>query len=184
MSTLLAVRKWDDILPAYRNTPVGDLLAYHNLRRAHRTYERAELLIGMCMDHRNVLRVPDNFAYVLRAGGANLRRIEFKVSFAIAVGGVRAVCLIGHDHCGMVELRSRREAFVKGLVENAGWDRAAAEEHFEKHAGEFEISDAAEFVVTEARRLRDRYPRVMVVPLFYEVRGGVLYQLSEAMEKS
>lgn len=180
MSTLLPVRQWDDILPAYRNTPVGELLAYHNLGRAHRSYETAELLIGMCMDHRNVLRIPDNFAYVLRAGGANFRRLEFKVSFAIAVGGVQAVCLIGHDQCGMVGLGSRREVFVAGLAEKAGWDRQAAEEHFDRHASDFEIRDAAEFVLAEARRLRERYPRVVVAPLFFEVGSGGLHQLADS----
>ncbi len=34
-------------------------------------YVRARLLIGMCMDNRKVLRTPDNFAYVIRGGGAN-----------------------------------------------------------------------------------------------------------------
>ena len=179
MRALLPVNRLDDILPAYRNTPVADLLAYQNLRRIHRSYARAELLIGMCMDHRNMLRIPDNFAYILRAGGANLQRIEFKVSFAVAVGGVRAICLIGHDQCGMVELRSRRDVFVDGLVENGGWERSAAEEHFDKFASTFEISDAAEFVESEARRLQAGYPRVTVAPLFYKVREGLLYQVAE-----
>lgn len=179
MSALLPVNRWDDILPAHRNSPVADLLGYHNLRRPYRTYDRAELLIGMCMDHRNMLRIPDNFAYVLRAGGANVQRIEFKVSFAVAVGGVRAISLIGHDQCGMVDLRAQRDVFVSGLVENGGWDRGAAEEHFEKYAGAFEIPDAAEFVLSETRRLRERYPRVMVAPLFYQIGDGLLYQLAE-----
>ena len=69
MSALLPVKHRDDILPAYRNTPAADLLAYQNLRRPHRSHDRAELLIGMCMDHRMVLRIPDHFAYILRAGG-------------------------------------------------------------------------------------------------------------------
>jgi len=175
---ILPVRRWDDILPAYREMPIGDLLGYHNLRRPHRRYTGAELLIGMCMDNRKVLRIPDNFAFVLRAGGANLRRMEFKVSFAVAVGGVRAVCLIAHDECGMVGLRARREAFVCGLVERGGWERRAAEEHFDRHAPELEIADPAAFVFAEARRLRERYPLVPVAPLFYRVGDGLLYQIT------
>ena len=181
---LLPVRRWEDILPAYRETPIGDLLGYHNLRRPHRQYAGAELLIGMCMDNRKVLRIPDNFAFVLRAGGANLRRMEFKVSFAVAVGGVRAVCLIGHDECGMVDLRARREAFVCGLVERGGWERHAAEDHFDRHAPELEIPDAAEFVFGEARRLRERYPRVPVAPLFYRIGDGLLYQIRDDPQAS
>ena len=63
MSSLLPVNCWDGILPAYRTTPVAGLLAYHNLGTPHRRHDRAEFLIGMCMDNRVVLRIPDNFAY-------------------------------------------------------------------------------------------------------------------------
>ena len=40
----------------------------------------------MCMDNRKHLHIPDNFAFIIRSGGANLRYSEFKVSYAIAVG--------------------------------------------------------------------------------------------------
>lgn len=176
------VREREEILPAYEETPIGDLLAYHNLREPHRQYTQAELLVGMCMDHRNALRIPHKFSYILRAGGANLQRIEFKVSFAVAVGGVRAFALIGHDECGMMGLRSRREAFVRGLVENGGWDRAEAEAHFDKYAPVFEVGDSADFVLAEARRLRERYPRVLVAPLFYRVGDNLLYQIVDRDE--
>lgn len=101
---------------------------FDNCRTPPRTYERAEILVGMCMDNRKVLRLPENFAYVQRAGGANLRRVEFKVSFAVAIGGVRAICLAGHEECGVVNLQARREEFDVGLVKNSGWIREAAEE--------------------------------------------------------
>ncbi len=178
MSAMLSVRHMDGILPAYRSTPVADLVAYHNLRNPHRIYEQAEFLIGMCMDRSIMLRIPD-FAYVLRAGGANLARVEFKVSYAVAVGEVRTICLIGHDQCGMVGLRARRDVFVNGLVENGGWDRREAEQHFDQFSAMFEIGDPAEFVLSEARRLRERYPRVMVAPRMYQVREGLLYQIVE-----
>lgn len=179
MSALLPVNCWDDILPAYRTTPVADVLAYHNLRTPHRIYDRAELLIGMCMDNRIGLRIPDKFAYVLRAGGVNLQRIEFKVSYAVAVGGIRTICLIAHDQCGMVDLRARRDVFVNGLVENGGWERREAEQHFDQFSPVFEIRDSAEFVFSEAQRLRERYPRVLVAPLFYHVGEGLLCQITE-----
>jgi hypothetical protein len=44
----------DDVLPAYRNTPVESLLRFHNMREPlPATYDRPQLLIGMCMDHRH-----------------------------------------------------------------------------------------------------------------------------------
>jgi carbonic anhydrase len=179
VSALLPVNRWDDILPGYRSTPVAGLLAYRNLRTPHRSHDRAELLIGMCMDNRIALRIPDNFAFVLRAGGANLQRIEFKVSYAVAVGGVGTICRIGHNQCGMVGLHRRRELFVSGLVENGGWERREAEAHFDQLSAVFEIRDPGEFVLSESQRLRERYPRVMVAPLFYQVDEGLLFQITE-----
>ena len=169
-----------DIFEEYRETPIADLLAFHNLGVPHRHYTRAQLLVGMCMDHRLRLRVPRNFAYVLRTGGANFRGLEFQISFAIAVGGVRAVCLIGHDECGMAGLASRRESFVEGLMENAGWQREAAEKHFDALAARFETSDSAEFVLSEAERLRRQYPEMLVAPLLYSLGDGALNQIENA----
>lgn len=177
--TLLPVTCAADILPQYRGTPVGLLLEYQNLGRPFDIYATAQLLIGMCMDNRKMLRVPDNFAYILRAGGANLRRSEFKVSFAIAIGGARALALIAHDQCGMVGLTQRREAFVRGLVDHAGWTAENAARHFDERAPDFEVTDAGGFVCAEAQRLSRYYPKLLVAPLFYRVDEGKLYQLQE-----
>lgn len=62
-----------------RHTPIGKLLEYHSLDRALDSDMEAELLIVMCMDNRMHLRVPDNFACMSRAGGADLRPNEFNV---------------------------------------------------------------------------------------------------------
>ena len=175
----MSVASPDDIAPPYRGTPIGLLMEYHNLRRPFETYEQAQLLIGMCMDHRKHLHIPDNFAYIIRTGGANLRYSEFKVSYAIAVGGVQCLALIGHNSCGMVNLHSRREAFVNGLVENAGWDREWAEQHFVHFAPMFEIGNEVDFVLSEAKRLRLRYPKILVAPLIYRIEDNLLYQLRE-----
>jgi carbonic anhydrase len=169
-----------DIPAAYRDSPIGDLVRYHNLGDPGPAYSRAELLIGMCMDHRKHLRIPENFAYILRTGGGNLRASEFKVSYAIAIGGVRAIALLAHRECGMVNLAARRPQFVAGLVEGAGWERETAEEHFDRFAPLFEIGNEIDFVLAEAKRLRLRYPRITVAPLFYEIEEGRLYGLIES----
>lgn len=179
MKRLESVSSMEQIPAAYRGTPIGRLLAYHNLDAPGRTYERAELLLGMCMDHRKRLRIPENFAYVIRTGGANLRHSEFHISYAIAVGGLGAIALVGHDGCGMVNLASRREAFVQGLVEQAGWDAERADEHFRQLAPKFEIGNEVDFVLSEVRRLRLRYPRVLVAPLLYRVDDALLYLVRE-----
>ena len=178
MTRLLPVRTAEDILPPWRGTPVGDLLRCHNLGESLPNYAPGSLVIGMFMDNRKNLRMPDNFAFVLRAGGANFRRAEFKLSFAIAVGGARAIALIGHDQCGMVGLHTRRDAFIDGLVRHAGWGREEAELHFEQWAPFFEVGDAAAFVASEADRLQRRYPKVPVAPLMYLIGDGLLHQIA------
>jgi carbonic anhydrase len=75
------------------------------------------------MDNRKHLHIPDNFAYIIRSGGANLRYSEFKVSYAISAGGIKHIALIGHNNCGMVNLNSRKDQFVYGLEQNAGWTK-------------------------------------------------------------
>ncbi len=175
---LRAVDSEKDIDAAWRETPIGDLLRYHNLGIKPKAYERAELLIAMCMDNRKTLRLPDNFAYILRAGAGNLRRMQFKFSFAIAVGEVKAIAIIGHSDCGMNQLSERRSQFIAGLIQNGGWDAAAAARHFDEHVGEFQIVDTIAFAEDEAARLRQVYPRITVAPLFFTVEDGRLHQLS------
>ncbi len=178
MHRLVAIRSVDEIPAQYQNTPIGHLLEYHNLERPLDAYTQAQLLIGMCMDNRKHLRIPDNFAYIIRAGGANLRYSEFKVSYAIAVGGVRAIALIGHNHCGMVNLIARQAQFVQGLVD-AGWEREYAEQHFQHFAPMFEIGNETDFVLSEVKRLRLRYPKVLVAPFLYRVEDNRLYWIRE-----
>ncbi|MCL5045438.1 MAG: carbonic anhydrase [Actinobacteria bacterium] len=180
MNRLVPISSSEEIFPEYRETPIGRLLEYHNLNRPFETYSSAQLLIGMCMDNRKSLRIPDNFAYILRTGGGNLRYSEFKVSFAVAVGGVSSIALIGHTHCGMVNLMARRDQFVRGLIRNAGWDEEWAEEHFMHFAPMFEIGNEVDFVLSEAKRLRLRYPKILVAPLLYRVEDNLLYLLKES----
>jgi carbonic anhydrase len=169
-----------DIPAKLRGTPIGELLEYHNLGRDLVPAPAPRLLIGMCMDNRKHLRIPDNFSFILRAGGANLRPSEFKVSYAIAVGGVRAIAIIGHTNCGMVNLMSRSHIFIEGLVKNAGWDKQTAEEHFFHFAPLFEIGNEIDFTLSESKRLRMRYPGVIVAPMLYRVEDNRLYLLDES----
>src|SRR6478735_7218532 len=134
MTEIIAVNYRDDILPEYRDTPVGLLLEYHNLGRAIGASASPQLLIGMCMDSRKSLRIPNDFAFVLRTAGANMRDNEFRISYAIAVGGIRVIVLIAHTDCGMAKLDQSRERFGQGLMDAAGWDQAPREKHSEDSA--------------------------------------------------
>jgi carbonic anhydrase len=179
MNRLIPITSTDDISQPYRNTPVGLLLEYHNLNRSYENYTNAQLLIGMCMDNRKHLHIPDNFAFIIRSGGANLRYSEFKVSYAIAVGGVRAIALIGHTNCGMVNLIARKKQFVQGLVDHAGWQQNQAEQHFHHFAPMFEIGNEIDFILSEVKRLRLQYPTILVAPLLYRIEDNKLYLIEE-----
>ena len=179
MERLMKVSREEDVFEKYRNTPIEALLKYHNLNYPHETYSKAELLVGMCMDNRKHLVIPDNFSFIIRSGGGNLRYSEFKVSYAIAVGGVKAIALIGHNNCGMVDLASKKDKFIEGLVNNAGWEKQSAEEHFMHFAPMFEIGNEIDFVLSEAKTLRIKYPNVLVAPLLYNVDDNKLYLVNE-----
>ncbi len=154
-------------------------MEFHNLNLPIKPYDKAQVLIGMCMDNRKHLHIPDNFAFIIRAGGANLRYSEFKISFAIAIGKVSHIALIGHNNCGMVNLFSRKDEFIKGLVEIAGWEKKRAEEHFMQFAPMFEIGRETDFILSETKRLRHMYPNVKIAPMFYLVEDNKLYLIKE-----
>jgi carbonic anhydrase len=179
MNQLIPINKVSDILPQYRDTPVGLLLEYHNLNRPWDVFLDAKLLIGMCMDHRKRLRIPENFAYIIRTGGANLRQNEFQIAYALSVGEVKGIALIAHTQCGMVNLNARRDQFVQGLAEVAAWEKEKAEEYFFQCAPFFEIRNEVAFVISEAKRLRFRFPHIIIVPLLYRVEDHRLYQIEE-----
>lgn len=179
MKRLVPVTNKEDIFSSYQETPIGLLLEYHNLDREDDYYQNAQLLVGMCMDNRKRLKIPENFAYIIRSGGGNLRYSEFKVSYAISVGGVASIALIAHNNCGMVNLYSKKEVFINGLVKNAGWQKEWAEEHFMHFSPMFEIGNEIDFVLSEAKRLRLRYPKIQVAPLYYDVDNNKIYQILE-----
>ena len=179
MNRLISIANQEDIPDEYQNTPISLLLEYHNLNREFENYSNAQLLVGMCMDNRKHLHMPDNYAFIIRSGGANLRYSEFKVSFAISVGGVKHITLIGHSNCGMVNLVSIKNQFIEKLSENGGWTVEQAEEHFSNYAPMFEINNEIDFTLSETLRLRSRYPKVRIAPMFYKVEDNLLYLIKE-----
>ena len=164
-----------DIPEDLLNTPVAELLKYHNLCLKFKTYEKAEMAVVMCMDNRKQLNIPNRFAFILRTAGARITGNEFKLSFAIGFGNIKHVVLIGHTNCGMINMKSKKEVIVKGLVENAGWTKEQAENHFISFAPFFEIENEVDFTVSESKRLKEKYPKVIFVPMVYKVEDNLLY---------
>lgn len=170
----------DDIFDEYRGTPIEKLLCYHNFDTKFEQYDRAEMLIAMCIDHRKYIHMPDNFAYVIRSAGANLRNQEFQVSFAIGVGNVKACAVIGHNECAMATLDSRKDEFIEGLVKNASWTPNQGEEQFNKYLPLYQIGDEREHTLNETERLNKVYPSMLVAPLFFNVHDNKISQLKRS----
>ena len=61
MNNLIPITKIEDIPIIYSDSPIGLLLQYHNLGKTYKSFNKAQLLIGMCMDNRKHLHIPDNF---------------------------------------------------------------------------------------------------------------------------
>ena len=179
MSDLVGVSSKNDIFEKYLGTPVELLFRYHNFAQPFDMYINAQLLVGMCMDNRTQLKIPNNFAYILRSGGGNLRHSEFKISYAVAVGGVKCVAIIAHNKCGMVNLFSKKKEFIRGMVENAGWNEKHAEEHFMSFAPIFEIENEISFLMSEINRLRNSYPKILFAPLYYNLDDNLLYLVAD-----
>ena len=179
LDRLIEINRKEDIPAQYQNSPLGDLLEYHDLDRPFDSYTNAQILIGMCMDNRKHLHIPDNFAFIIRSGGANLRYAEFKVSYAIAIGNLQHIAIIGHNNCGMVHLEDRKELFIEGLMRNAGWSREQAERHFTEHAPKWEIGNEIDFTISEAVRLRKQYPKMTVAPMLYSVESNKIKVIAE-----
>lgn len=180
MDRLVKIETVNDIPDTYRDQPIGNLLEYHNLNKPFTVYTSAQLLIGMCMDNRKHLNVPDNFAFIIRTGGANLRYSEFKVSFAISVGGAKQIALIGHNHCGMVNLASKKDIFIEGMMTRAGWTKEQAEKQFEESVPKFGIENEIDFILSETIRLRKVYPKIPIAPMMYLVEDNRLYMIRES----
>ncbi|PID57664.1 MAG: carbonic anhydrase [Ignavibacteriae bacterium] len=168
-----------DIPVAYKNTPIESLIKYHNFGEKFTEYPNARLLVGMCMDNRKKLNIPENFAFVLRTGGVNLRANEFHISFAISVGKIKHIALIGHNNCGMVNLHTKKEQFITGLTNTCDWESNTAEEHFHSYAPILEISDSVDFTLNEVIRLRMKYPNIIIAPMMYIVEDRKLYFIDE-----
>lgn len=177
--TLVPVRSPSDILPGWQETPVGDLLRYTNLGLPPvREYHDPVLLTTRCWEDQAALPLPPGFALTLAGPGGVLKRSPFDVSWAVAAVGVRAIAVIGHADCGLAGLRSGREEFVAALVASAGWERPAAEQHFDHWADLCEVADPAAAAAAEARRLKARYPAITVAALLREAGGGALLQIA------
>ena len=181
-SGVLPIRSRSDIPIEWRDSPIETLIVSHNLGEEAGRFSKPELLLGMCMDFRMRIHVPENFAFVLRAAGGNFRSKRHKFYSSLAVSkGVAAIALVAHSDCAMAKVMGQREEFVTGLMTHGGWSRECAEEQFDRYAEKCHIGNERDFVLEEARRFRQLFPGIkLVVPLYYQVKDHQLYLLPES----
>lgn len=169
-----------DVLPAWRGTPIASLLLAQNQGATFPVGPEPSLLVATCIDSRVRLALPPGAAFELRAAGVNLDERElFEIAFAVAVGGVRHVAVLGHEDCAMGRIDGGREAFARGLASTDGWDHDAAGAFFDAHAADWVIGDPAAATLATTRRLRSRFPGVIFAPLHYTVPAGRIEQILE-----
>ncbi len=175
MDPLTTINSVKEIPSKYQNSPISKLMEYQNFQKTLDISEKPELIIGTCIDNRIQLRIPRKFAFVVRAGGANMKYNEFKISYAIALGNIQHMALIGHNQCGMSNLIERKDQFIQGLVKNAGWSIQQAQKQFNTESAESEIGNEVDFIIQETKRLQVLYPKLEIAPMLYNVDDNLLY---------
>jgi len=167
-------------LPAYlKDTPIASLIKSQNMGQIDNALPDApQMVIGMCIDYRKSLHLPQNCAYVIRRTGANMAGSEFSVALALSTG-IEYMALIAHNHCVMSNPRERRDAFVNMLRDRHGWTHEQALSFFDQHAASREIDDAIDFSIKESRRLGALFRGLKVVPLLFMLEDNCLYLVKE-----
>jgi len=179
MERLIQISDKKQIPEEYRGTPIASLLEYHNLGEPYTDYSTAQMLIGACMDFRVRFQIPLNYAFMIRTGGANMKNMEFKISYAISVGGIKYIAIIGHSDCAMTKITINKNVFIRGLVKQSKWSEKKAIKHFSDKSHVFEIKDEIDFTLKEVNRLKKLYGGITIVPMIYEIEDSKLYLIKQ-----
>jgi len=178
MEKLLPMENMDAIPTELQESPISRLIGYHNIGKKLDNYNYPLVLICTCMDYRIKLQIPNNFAFMIRTAGANMSSCKFDISYAIAVGGIRHIALIGHNDCGMANLSRKEELFIEGMVRNAGWDKTRALEYFRQKEQECTILKETDYIYNQAEELSREFPGVKVIPMLYRIEDNLLYLIT------
>lgn len=147
---------------------INVLLDSHNKQADIAPFEVPQLAIVTCMDYRINLRLPGNFAFVLRTGGANTLPIEPYLAFSVARTGIHGVAIIGHTDCAM---QHPNPYVVEELPASEEVKR-----DYRSQIASLAILDAPDYTRREARRLALRLG-LPVIPLLYHVEDHKITRL-------
>ncbi|WP_333659950.1 carbonic anhydrase [Meiothermus cerbereus] len=148
--------------------PIHILLQSHNEGAIFPPFERPALAVVTCMDFRIHLHMPENFAFVLRTGGANPEPVEPYLAFAVARMGIEAIALIGHTDCAM----QHPDPYVLNHL-------PTDESHIRQYRAQIAalaIGEVEPFTRRQARQLAARLG-LPVVPILYRVEDHRLVVL-------
>ncbi len=79
----------------------------------------------------------------------------------------------------MVNLASKEEKVIDGLVKNVGWTKEHAIEHFNSCKPLFSIEHEANFAYSQCETLDQKYPNLTFFPMVYKVEDNLLYLIQE-----
>lgn len=175
---LKTVRTDADVLPEYRGTPVVGLLIAHNHGESAEPGGSASMVIITCMDFRLLLRIPEEGAFVIRTAGAAPEPALSNIAFAVAVAGLRTICIIGHTDCAMARIGVAAESFIAHMIETEGWPADRSRQMFESLQRIFAIDDPVAATWQRAAWLRQQFPSCLVAPLLYRVEDHALLQIT------
>ncbi len=151
------------LIPAFQSDAdqaLEVLLGSHNLEKDYEPFTLPKLAIVTCMDFRIQLRLPRNFAFVLRTGGANIRPIETYLAFSVARTGIHAIAIIGHTDCAM----EKPDPYV---VDELPTDNET-KIFYRSQIASLAIRDAREYTLAQAKMLEERLG-LPGLPLIYDV---------------
>ncbi len=162
-----------------RGSPIEVLLRAQNFRGTEIPYvARPELLIGMCVDYGKTVMLPKVWAHVIRREGASMQGSEFAIALSVA-DGVKYMALIAHDDCAMGNTVEHKDAFVKAMTGNHGWDPEQANGFFDIYVRSPDLNTEIDFIMEESARLQRLFRGILVIPLVYKTESDQLYLVSE-----
>lgn len=113
------------------------------------------------------------FAYVIRRASGRLYGSEFSLAYILS-RGVRHICLVGHNDCGMTKIEENKESMINALVEQ-GWHKDCASEFINMQASRYAMSDEIDALKAEYTRLRRLFKRVEIAPFLVCLSAAKLY---------
>lgn len=151
--------------------PIQTLLQSHNHGVSFPPFAQPALAVVTCMDFRIQLRMPENFAFVLRTGGANPEPVEAYLAFSVARMGIQVAALIGHTDCAM----QYPDPYALNQL-------PTEDEYIRRYRAQIAalaIGEVVPFTRQKAQILAGRLG-IPVIPLLYHVENHYLQCLGEA----